>query len=402
MPVTRLTARNVGTLKPIEGERTDYIDDAVSGFMLRVSPTGARSYAVLYYSPEGKRTRFTIGDVSRVSLADARGLAREVLADVTKGEDPHAVKVARRARGGDTFSTLCDRFLDDQKDKLRLSTWEGWRRYIEVEVKPVLGNMRPEEVGRAHVRGLVDRIVKRGSPVSANRCFEVTRRVFTWAVSKDLLPASPCVGLEVTQEERRRERVYSSDELRAILAAVPGTELEDLVPFILRTGARSGEARSARWSEFDFGQSLWTIPGEKAKNGESHPVPLSKGALSILAHIHERQGDPSSEWVFPAPTREGFMDKPNKHVYLARQRSGVADFRLHDVRRTVATGLAALGTLDPIVEAVLGHAQPGLRATYNRYQPLREMRTALDAWDRHVTGIVSGRDQGAVVAFARG
>ena len=196
MPVTRLTARNVQTLKPIGGRRTDYVDDALQGFMLRVSPTGARSYAVLYYAPDGTRTRYTVGDASRLSLADARDRAREVLADVTKGEDPHAAKVALRRRGGDNFAALCDRFLEDQKGKLRASTWEGWRRYVEVEVKPVLGYIRPEKITRADVRGLVERLVKRGSPVSANRCFEVVRRVFTWAVSRDLLPASPCVGLE--------------------------------------------------------------------------------------------------------------------------------------------------------------------------------------------------------------
>jgi integrase len=215
------------------------------------------------------------------------------------------------------------------------------------------------------------------------------------------LPASPCVGLEITQGEKRRERVYPSDELRAIFGAVAGTELENLVPLIAHAGTRSGETRSARWREFDFEQKLWTIPSEKAKNGESHPVPLSRGAIVVLARIRAMQEDASSDWLFPAPTREGFMDKPNKHVVLVRQRSGVADFRLHDVRRTAATGLASLGTLDPIVEAILGHAQPGLKATYNRYAPIPEMRAALEAWSAHLASILSGNRKRTVVTFAR-
>ena len=399
MPIVRLTARNVRTLRPINGARTDYHDDAAEGFMLRVSTTGARSYSVVYYNATGKRVRYTIGDAHKLDLADARQRARDVIADVTKGSDPHAQKLAARRGHGGIFADLCDRFLDDQKDKLRPSTWAGWCRYVDVEVKPILGDLAPQDITRANIRAMVEKIVKRGSPVSANRAFEVVRRVFTWSVSKDLVDASPCVGLDVVQPEKRRERVYSSDELRSILGNVAGTELEYLVPLIVATGCRSGEARSARWSEIDWTAKVWTVPGEKAKNGESHPIPLSPRALAALASCVFSYAP--SEWVFPAPTREGYLDKPNKHVVKVRQRSGVADFRLHDLRRTTATGLAALGTLDTIVEHVLGHAQPGLKATYNRYQPLREMRTALDSWSRHVDAIVSGEAKADnVVSFA--
>ncbi len=405
MPVTRLTARNVGTLKPIDGERTDYVDDVVPGFMLRVSPTGARSYAVLYYSPEGKRTRFTIGDESVLSLADARQAAREVLAGVTRGEDPHAVKVALRRRGGDTFSDLCDRFLADQKAALHSSTWAGWRRYIEVEVKPVLGDLAPLDITRGDVRTLVEKIVKRGSPVSANRAFEVVRRVFTWAMSKDLIAASPCARLPVTQEEKPRTRTYSPDEIRAILAAVPGTELENLVPLILYTAARSGEGRSVRWSDLDLERNLWTVPGEHSKNGEAHPVPLSRGALRVLASGREEQQGQPSEFLFPAPTKEGYLDKPNKHVTIVRERSKVSDFRLHDVRRTVATLMHDdLGVPPYVVDAVLGHTPAKLTRTYMTLWPVREMAAALDSWERHLSRIISGKGKtrkGAFVPFAR-
>jgi integrase len=216
----------------------------------------------------------------------------------------------------------------------------------------------------------------------------VVRRVFSWAVSEDLVALSPCVGLRTPTPEKPRDRVYSTEEIAAIWAAVPGTEIEELVPFVFYTGVRSEEARSARWSEIDLQSRLWTIPGERSKNAESHPLPLSMGVLRVLRRLGRGA---EGVFLFPAPTREGFMDHPQKAILRVREASGVADFRLHDVRRTVATRLSQMGTLDAVVEAVLGHTRPKLKRTYNRYQPIREMRVALDAWSSALDRIVRGK-----------
>jgi integrase len=258
---------------------------------------------------------------------------------------------------------------------------------LRVDVFPALGELRPEDVTRGDIRGLISKIADR-APTQANRTFAAIRRVFSWAIGEDLLVASPCAGLKMPAKEQPRDRVYSNEEIRAIFAAVPGTELEHLVSLIFFTGVRSEEARSARWSELDLESKLWTIPREKSKNRESHPVPLSEGALRVVEGLKRAVGN---EFLFLAPTKTGFMDHPQKAIVRVRESSKVADFRLHDVRRTVATRLAQLGALDAIVEAVLGHTPPKLKRTYNRYQPVREMRSALQAWSAHLERIVAGQ-----------
>jgi integrase len=221
-------------------------------------------------------------------------------------------------------------------------------------------------------------------------------RLFAWALDVDLLSANPCAGLKKPTDEKPRERVYANDELRAIFDAVPGTEVADLVPFIAYTAVRSAEARSARWAEIDLDQGQWTIAD--TKEGKAHLVGLSTGALRVLAGI--QRGDP---FLFPALTREGFMDSPQKAIETVRKRSGIADFRLHDLRRTVRTRLPGLGVSPDVAERVLGHALPGMRKVYDQYDYLHQNRSALSAWSAELDRILAAKERAGadVLAFGR-
>jgi integrase len=325
VPVVKLDARNVRMLPAAGGKRTDYTDAVLPGFVLRVSPTSARTFGVRYYFGDRVR-RFTLGDVCVLSLADARERARQIL--------------ARAALGG-------------------------------------------------HVRDFVRRIAQ-DRPYMANRTFELVRRVFTWAVGEDLVPASPCVGLHKPAEEKPRERALSSDEIRAVWAAL---EAEDRIGDALRlgfyTGARISEVLGLPFSEIDLHAQLWTIDPARSKNGDAHPIPLSLAALSLLERLQATgEGEP---FVFPSPSPDGGPVRSIHRCMLrVTTRSGVA-FKFHDIRRTVATGLASLGTPDYVVDAVLGHTPQKLKRTYNRYQPVREMRVWLTAWSSELERIVAGK-----------
>ncbi len=231
---------------------------------------------------------------------------------------------------------------------------------------------RRETEHRPAVRALLEGI-RRRAPTQANRTLATLRKLFSWAVEHDLIEVSPCLGIKAPTEEKPRVRVYTNDEVRAILDAVAGTELADLVPFVFYTATRSEEARSARWSDIDLERRLWVIPD--TKEGQAHAVPLAAGAMKLLARLSRE-----SDYVFPAPTAAGYMDHPQKAVVLVRRRSGVADFRLHDVRRTVRTRLAELGVTPDVAERVLGHVIAGIRRVYDRYDYVPQMRAALDAW----------------------
>jgi integrase len=241
--------------------------------------------------------------------------------------------------------------------------------------------------------------------------------VFRWGISEDIVGASadPTVGLRLPSDERSRERVYTDVEIRAVFRAVKGSELQGLVPLLFFCGTRSEETRAARWADIELGRSLWTIPGDTTKNREVHPVPLSPGAVRVLKGLREHDG--AAERVFPAATSAGYMDQPNKAVarlqtlgravaeiakkkastrtkaeraVLARQSGLPADFRLHDIRRTVATRLAEAGTPVDIIESILGHARSKLVRTYQRSAPLNAMAVALKAWSDTLEEILHG------------
>jgi hypothetical protein len=208
----KLTARNVMTLSSQGRPRADYLDEVLQGFELRVSSENVRTFAVRYFR-DGKVRRYTIGRTPPLSLADARDIGRRILGDVMKGGDPHAEKVAQRRKRSQrtqTFGSLCERFLDEARTKdnlpLRPTTLYNWCNIAKVEVLPVLGGTAPDAITRRDVRLLVEGIaVKR--PYWANRVFELVRRVFSWAMEKDLVDASRVSGSR-SQEARNRATGY--------------------------------------------------------------------------------------------------------------------------------------------------------------------------------------------------
>jgi len=229
---------------------------------------------------------------------------------------------------------------------------------------------------------IVDSIRAEGHPVHANRVLAVLKSIFSWALRKDLIATSPCAGLAGTREHAR-ERVYSDGELRAVLKAVPGTELEDLVPLILFTATRSEEARSAKWADLDLERRGWTIPD--VKQGGTHVLPLSTGAMKVLAGIKRAE----SPYVFPAPTRAGYVDHPQKAVLKVRERSRVSDLRLHTLRTTVRTRLSELGVAPDVGERILGHTMGKIRSVYDKHDYLPQMRAAMETWARALASLVT-------------
>jgi integrase len=217
---------------------------------------------------------------------------------------------------------------------------------------------------------------------------------------------------EKIEKERRRERTYSDEELRAIAGVVKGTDLEDFVAFLMRTGARSHEARAARWDLIDFDRKVWTIPPEDAKAGRKHEVPLAPGAWAI---VERRSKKNKKTFVFPAGTgecgvcgREGHLGPPlNRRMRELSIASGFLtnvgteeapelegeSIRLHDIRRTVADRmLNVLGVAPYVVDlGVLGHAPAGLIRTY---MPsgigLPDVSAALSAWNAQLDTILAG------------
>jgi integrase len=298
-----------------------------------------------------------------------------------------------------TVAKLVDVFLLSKDARAwRPKTRQEFERILRVEVVPAFGHLKPDEVRRADIRALLDRVADR-APVMANRVFEVTRRLYTWAIGKDLVATSPCAGLSKPSTETQRDRVLTEDEIRSVWAACDtelGT-LADAFRLMLLTAQRRGEVLRMRWQGIDG--TWWTIPAESAKNGRSHRVPLNPQALAILECLREGAKGP---WVFPSPTADGPIENPQKAVARLRMRSNVHNLRLHDLRRTAASHMTGMGISRLTVQKLLNHAERDVTAVYDRHSYDPEKRTALEAWGRRLAEIVSGERHGAEVVRLAG
>jgi integrase len=197
-----------------------------------------------------------------------------------------------------------------------------------------------------------------------------------------------CVGLKKPGGEKPRDRVLSTVEIRNVWSVLDEEpRFGEAVRLLFYTGARPREVLNVRWAEIDMADRLWRVPAARMKNREPHVVPLSAGAMAVLERL--RFGGDGNEFLFPSPLYTAPLAAVAKPVRRIRERSGV-EFQLRDIRRTVRTRLREMGAPQDVSEAILSHARPRLIRTYDRYQPVPEMRAALDAWGARLEAIVSG------------
>jgi integrase len=415
------------------GTRRDYSDSVAVGLRLRVSASGDRTYAFAYRAA-GKVRRFTIGDSRSLSLATARERVRQLRLEVlTKGADPQRKKIEERRRTGregeaTQFRALCDAFVRDQSPDWRPSTRLGWVHHIEKNIKPALGDKRPDEITSEDVRDLIDAMThgvstgtdaagnvkwkRRPAPIGARRCFEVLRRLFAWAVWKGRVHVSPCVSARPFESRKRsgakrasrRFKPYTDDQLRAIFAASKGTELEHVVDLVARTGVRRHEALAARWEDIDEDAALWRVPAEMHKvgdeTGDPHVVALSPGALRTLILVRQKGMASDGGWLFPAATtncyvceRAGHADPPNKVARSVKAAACIADRGLlHRFRDTIKTRMSEHGIDARVSEHILGHVVPGIEGRYNHAEMLPQRRQALKWWDQELDRILRAKE----------
>jgi len=383
----RFNDRAVKAIKPPEqGLQVDYFDDDLRGFGLRVSYGGVRSWFVMYRHG-GRKRRLKIGPYPALGLAEAKEMAREALNKVAKGIDPAAEKQALKRAG--TVAEMAADYLE-RYAKVHKRAWRLDRATLNNDLVPALGARRLHEVSRRDIRDVLDKIAAR-APVQANRALEIIRKAWNWAIEQDLATDNPCAGIKPLAKESARERNYTDDELKALWAAVgrEGDRIADSIKLLALTAQREAEVLRMRVSDVDLANAWWSIPGEHAKNSRPHAVPLAPAALAIIKRRIE--ADPAATWVFPQ-VNENLATKRNlynKALPRIRKNSGVADFRIHDLRRTAATGMGRLGISAFDIGRVLNHADTNVtRRHYALHDYGPEKRRALDIWAKHLLQVV--------------
>jgi integrase len=397
----RFTDRTVSTLKA-KLKRYEVWEDSRTGFGVRVSPRGTKSWIYMYRF-EGKARRMTLGTYPQMSLADANLKVAEAKKTLSKGRDPGFELVSERQteRQAETVDDLAHEYLEKYARPRKRSAHED-QRCLEKDVLPHWGKRKAKTITRREAIVLLDRIVDRGSPIMANRTLAVARRMFQFGVERDLFEHNPFIGIKPPSKEVRRDRVLNDDEIRAFWCGLDNAKMPDQVRLALKllllTIQRRSEVTEATWSEIDLANGIWILSGERTKNGKAHTVPLSEPARGLLGQIKALGG--GSEWLFPSSRIEGRpIDRAAVNHRLAENLDiiGVSAVRPHDLRRTGASQMTAMGISRLVVSKILNHTDREITGIYDRHTYDAEKRHALDAWGQRLMEIVSGERAAANV-----
>lgn len=384
MPTIKLTQAAAERLAPPKAGRAEYFDSQLPGFGLRISEGGTKTWQV-FYRVGGRQRRYSLGTMAVLpKVEDARALARSALTEAARGVDPADAKAAAPPRQPDTVAMVAAQFIE-RYAKPKNRSWATTERTLARHVVSRWGTRDVTSITRRDVLDLLDDLVDQGFPVGANRVLAATRKMFAWAVEREIVTGSPAAGVNAPGKETERDRVLTDDELTRIwhaassMGGVPGTFFRTLI----LTGQRRDEVATMRWADLDLEKRLWTLPRANTKGDRSHEVPLSPLAIEVLTTL-PRLG----EYVFSTTRGDRPISGYSKMKARLAQLAGFNDWRIHDLRRSAATGMAQLGIPVSTISRILNHKEGGVTKIYNRYGYQDEKRRALDTWGRKVESLV--------------
>ena len=400
-PRAVLTDRLLRSLKPAPtGQRTVHWDAARPSFGVRITDRGVVSFFVMRRMPgRPQPVRVSLGRYPDISLAQARVLATAAIGDLVAGIHPKARERQRRAT---TFAALAEAFLS-RPAAAKQRTIDEIRKTVGRYLLPRWGSRAASSITRADAITMVEALDRASGPYTAAKALALASSIFRHAMTREQVASNPCALIKITDlvgEMSSRQRVLTDSEIALIWQATTG-EIRNGVestypggPFVrllLLTAVRRSEAARMAWSEVDLDNALWVIPAHRTKSGAPHEVPLSGMAVDLLKSLPRFAGD----FVFsttggrtPIKAFHTFKDAVDARAAKLAP-PGLAEWRFHDLRRSVRTNLSSLGVAPFIAELVLGHAQKGVHAVYDTYRYQTEKRDALERWANRLRDIVT-------------
>ena len=416
----RFTDAQIKRLKPTS-KRAIIFEHGGRGFGLRIEPSGRKSFFLEYRFGEAEERRnrvLTIGKHPTVSLTEARSIASQSLSQIEQDIDPATQKLTKKIvdRNALTLGDLVEEYIEKwAKVKKKEQSWKEDERLLNKDILPVIGRKKAKDIRRRDIVLLLDTIVERGATITANRVLAVTRKMFNFAVGRDIIDASPCVQIPAPSKENRRERYLSEDEIKVFWEklddAKMSQEIRLALKFLLVTGQRKNEVIGAEWSEFDLKNKWWTIPAEKSKNKLTHRVPLTSTAMEILNALKKSTGQ--YQFVFASPVghtkrnperKAGIFPilgsavdralRNNQTNNLKTKQKNIFNldhFTPHDLRRTTASMMTKSGVDRLVLKKILNHADREVTAIYDIYEDDKEKQVAMRTWDRELKQILTSQ-----------
>ena len=409
-----LTDTKIRSLKPASNEKPyDVKDTQVPGLRVRVLGSGQRTFVLLGRFPASPHpTRRALGVYGDLTLEAAREKATAWRRLIRQGIDPQIEEERERQAAlrqqRTTFAAVAEDFIKDKLPGERKC--KEIERDIRREFLPRWGKRPIAEITAQDVRDVVKAAKDRGAPYQAHNLLTTARRLFSWAIDQQVygFESSPCERLKpraIIGRKVFRTRILDDDELHAFWRATRrfGYPYGPLFRMLALTGQRKSEVAEARWSEIDLVRKLWTIPAERMKADAAHVVPLSDDVVELLKSLPRfKKGDHLFSTTFGEKAVNGFskskvrLDRRMLRSWraLARLRgenwrkAKIAPWVIHDIRRTMRTGLSALPISDLVRELVIAHTKPGLHKVYDQHSYVDQKRRALDLWAARLRGIV--------------
>jgi integrase len=397
----KLTDTAVRNARPSDRPKKLFDGD---GLYLFVSTTGHRAWRFKYYV-DGKEKHLNFGRYPEISLKAARERRLEARRALEMGKDPGAIQRAERAARSDTFEILATEWLDMQKNKLTLKTYENKRERFSAFVFPYLGKRPIAEIKALDMLAVLKRIEERGRHETAHRVRSECGNVFRYAVVTGRAERDPSVDLRgaiAAVVRRNRPAIVDPVRIGELMRAIAGYRGDVSTEFALKllplTFVRPGELRLAEWSEFNLNAAEWRIPAARMKMRELHVVPLSNQAGALLGDLYVLTG--SGRLVFPSIRSK---DRPisDNTLNAALRRLGFAGDEMvaHGFRSMASTCLNEQGWHPDLIELQLAHAERNdVRGAYNRAQRLAERRKMMQAWADYLDRLRAGASQPMLTA----
>ncbi len=401
--------------KAPKGQRIERFDAGAPGLCLRITDKGVKSWSV-YYRLNGKHQRMTIGTWPGVGVAGARDLARQIKDQAKDGTDPKAAREAEeratqeaaQEEAQNTFGALAEKYInreckgENSDGSPKLKRGREIERIIRRELLPDWQDTLITDLRKRDAVALTDALLDAGKPMAAHKLHEIIKRIFEWAHGRDEIAANPMSGKWAPVNKTPRNRVLSDKEITAIwqTAEKMGYPTGPFYRLLTLTGQRLTEVADARWSEIDLEAGVWVVPAARIKSKRDHLVPLSEAALTILTALPRFT---AGNYVFSTTGGQRPISGHSRRKARLDELSGVTGWRNHDIRRTVRTGLAALGVPEIVSEHILSHGpRDPLVRTYNVHAYKDEKREALEKWAGHIRDLTELPPENVVRLEAQG